>query len=211
MQIQVFKKPLYENDSYFLRINNFGLNDDELKDLKCVDEYLYVKSRTFAEQNIDKGAYGHHKDRPAFRNFDKMDKLEGTIYTYAVEDRNDIPYHQAINLIKKMANTIGDERKSTRCVLRMANSLKDYYMSEISGKDVSCLSLIHYYDNKIALMFRASDIENELFPDLITIYEFFIRPVYESSEEAVNIEIFASTGQNHDFFDEFVKRVKNIK
>jgi hypothetical protein len=65
-----------------------------------------------------------------------------------------------------------------RCFLRIANNFNRYYLSEKNNFDVSCLAAIHYYQNKPRIIFRASDIKNELYTDIITIYNFFIKPVY---------------------------------
>ncbi len=204
MEIEAVYVPMFENDMFLLKIPQFSLNNEDFEKLKFADEYLYVKSRAFSDQNIKKETFGHFKDRPSFRNFEKLNKLEGTIYTYAVEDRNGIGYNQAIYLIKNMMKI---NPSTKRCVLRIANSFPDYYLSEISGKDVSCLSIVHYKRDSVCLMFRASDVANELFIDLITIYEFFIKPV---TELPIDIEIFSSSGQNINKFDDFVKQVKNL-
>ena len=58
-----------------------------------------------------------------------------------------------------------------------------------SGYDVSCLNLIHYLNKQVNLVFRSSDIEYELFTDIITIYESFLYPIYGKENIDINIWI----------------------
>lgn len=90
-------------------------------------------------------------------------------------------------------------------MLRIANSFSEYKESVGGNIDVSCLNLIHYLQNEVKLIFRSSDIFNELWVDIITIYEFFLKPIYSSN---IDIEIFASTGQNTNKFKETIKEME---
>jgi len=202
--VNVIKRPENENDMFLLTLSDFQLSNKQLSNLQKTDEYLMVKTKQFENQNIEKEAFSRFTNRPSFRNWEKINKLEGTIYTYAVKDRNGVSYMSAMYLVKEM---LKKNPKTKRCILRIANSLNDYFLSEIDGKDVSCLSMIHYKKDSVCLTFRASDIENELFVDLITIYNFFIKPIYDRK---INIEIFASTGQNVNKFNKFTNKVKNL-
>ena len=204
MNIDIFKEPMYENDPFYLTIKNFELTIGQINSIEHQDNYLHLKSIMFKTQNIHKLNFLMFKDRPSFRNYDKIKDLEGTIYTYAVKDRNDIDYDCAINLIKNMLSV---NPTTKRCILRMANGFLDYYISNDSGKDVSCLSLIHYFEKSVTLIFRASDIKNELFTDLMTIYKFFIRPIYD---DEIDISIFANCSQNVSDFKNFIKNVNNL-
>jgi hypothetical protein len=94
--------------------------------------------------------------------------------------------------------------------MRMANSLSEYIMSEseLYDSDTTCLAGIHYLDKEFRLIFRASDIENELIPDILTIYKYFIIPVY--GLESLTMTIYASTSQNVKSLDYVVERVEGM-
>lgn len=203
----IFKNPSIEDDYFMFTIGNFIISDSRLKELKENDPYLALKSNKFCNLDMDKGGFEKFKDRPSFRNFDNIGKLNGTIYTYTVEEKNGVNYHEAIEMIRNM---IFSDYGTRRCLLRIANSIKEYYNSSKFNLDVSCLSMIHYFakeDNNVRLVFRASDIKNELFVDIITIYEFFIKPIFHTE---INLTVFASTGQNIEEFENVINKLSQI-
>ena len=90
--------------------------------------------------------------------------------------------------------------------------MRDYIYGD--SIDVSCLSNIHYLklgtkaEPTINLIFRASDIKHELFPDIILVYWFFIKPVFK--DRSVNLNVFASTSQNIDAFKHTLHILHNV-
>ena len=206
MEIDVIYSPKYENDQCFLSIKDFYISADTIKDLCNKDPYLKLKCNKF--RNIDYSKDGFEKFincRPSLRNFNKMNNMKGTIYTYLIE-KNNLSYFKIIPKIKEML-----DNKSRRAIVRILNSFAEYYLSHEENIDVSCLSLIHYMEDNVKLIFRASDITNEFIVDLITIYEFFIKPVYyDRLCYKPIINIYMSTVQNVDEFHDMISTLNYI-
>lgn len=201
MQIDIIKKPLNEDDSYLINLKSFSLS------IKVENPYLDLKRKKFADLDITKNGFEPFlEQRGSLRFFNSIDKLYGSIYTYSVQERNGLSYQEIINNVKKM---LDKNPKTRRALVRVANSFVDYKKAEDSAFDVSCLSLIHYKERSITLTFRSSDIEYELFNDIITIYEFFILPVY--GNKPIDIEIFGSTAQRVDYFDILIAKLQGLK
>ena len=200
--INVIKRPDFEDDSYLIEMTNFELSNDQLDTIIDTDRYLTLKCVKFMDQDITPDGFEAFSDRPSLRNINKSSMLTGSIYTYASAIRNDLAYNQITPMITKML-----KQGSRRAYLRMCNSLNDYHNSMIFGTDVSCLSNIHYLEDRVNLTFRASDVKNELFADIITIYIFFIQSIYK---KPIKLSIFASTAQNIDSFDNLVKQLRDI-
>ena len=197
----IIKIPVYENDDMLLNINSFWLSNEKLKLILDSDEYLKEKFNKFKNKDINFEGFERFKDRPSFRNANLNTQLAGSIYTFAVEDRNGLNYEQSLISINSI---LDNNNKSRKAILRMVNPIWEYERSEHFGKlDVSCLSLIHYYDGDVKLIFRASDIENELFADIITLYWFFIKPIYNK----INITIYASTAQNIEYVHKLKEKI----
>lgn len=200
MNIEIIKKPKKENDYMLFNIKNFFISKNKIKKICKKNNYIKTKIQAFNNKNINKNLFSDFKKRPSFKNFEKINDLRGTIYTYSCEEKNDMKYERIINKIKKIVKT-----SSRRGLIRIADTFKDYYES---NKNVSCLNLIHYYKDSMRLVFRASDIKNELYEDLITISNSFILPVYN---KRIDLTIFASTCQNIEYFNETLKRIGDLK
>lgn len=202
MHIDIIKRPHFEDDSYLFNIENFSI-----KNFPIDDGYLNLKIKKFLEKDISKNGFEKFlKERGSLRFFDKIDDLGGSIYTYSVQERNGISYDEVISIVKEM---IEKHPQTRRALVRIANSIVDYKKAEDIGYDVSCLSTIHYKDNRVTLSFRSSDIEYELFTDIITLYKFFIQPVYGINP--IGLEIFGSTGQKVHYFDKLIKKIEGLK
>jgi hypothetical protein len=173
------KKPKYENDSYLFQIYSNEILNFE------TDDYTKQKLIAFKNKNIDKSNF-YNYDKPSLKNLHLIKDLSGSIYTYTIEAKNNLSYENIIDIIK---NNIHKDNR--RLLIRVNNSLEEYLTK---NNDVSCLSLIHYMPEKVRLIFRASDIKNELKTDLITIYHFFVLPIYLNKN--ILIEVYASTAQN---------------
>lgn len=185
------KLPYFEDDSYYFIIEKH----EQLADVDVNDiPYLHAKQNAFAEQDPGKSQLEPYFDRPSFRGVDENSDLSGTIYTWSAYCKNDAPLPILLHKVRQHKNY------SRRCVIRMADSLIDFLDTKVN---TSCLSLIHYFQDSVKLVFRASDMTNELLIDLHTIKEFFIDPVYENSPE---IHVIALTAQNiNKDFNEFIK------
>ena len=95
-------------------------------------------------------------------------------------------------------------------MLRFANSYERYHVSETTKPlDVTCLSLIHYLTEGPKLIFRASDIKNELFIDILTINEFFIDPIYNSNFKNYQMSVYSSTAQGILDWDNFANLLQH--
>lgn len=203
--MEILKYPEFEDDSYLIRIKDFSLSAEKLETLLKNDGYLHLKYRKFKEKDISpEGFQIFSEDRPSLKAIKKLKDVEGSIYTHKVGKENRKDYDQILTDIKF---TFLKHPETRRLVVRVANSFEEYNTSVEKPLDVSCLNLIHYLKDGVKLVFRSSDIKNELFVDIITIYEFFIRPIYKNP---VNIEIFASTSQNIDYIEKFKNKIGEL-
>lgn len=189
--MKTIKLPYFEDDSYYFIIEKH----EQLAQVSVDDiPYLAAKQTAFAEQNISKEPFEQYFDRPSFRGIDENFDLAGTIYTYSAEYKNDYPLPILLHSVRRHKDF------SRRCMIRMADPLHDFLDPTVN---TSCLSLIHYFQDSVKLIFRASDMKNELLIDLHTIKEFFIDPVFENSPE---IHVIASTAQNiNQNFKQYIK------
>lgn len=189
--MKIIKPPYFEDDSYYFIIENH----EQLASVDVDDiPYLTAKQKAFADQDISKKSFEPYFDRPSFRGIDENNDLAGTIYTYGAEHKNDYPLPILLRSVRQHKNF------SRRCMIRMADTLRDFLDPTVN---TSCLSLIHYFKDSVKLIFRASDMKNELLIDLHTIKKFFIDPVFENSPE---IHVIASTAQNiNQNFKQYIK------
>jgi len=191
----IIKIPLCENDSAFISIDSVYINI--LKDKIYKDEYYIIKDRKFTDKDVSSDGFEQFTDRLSLRSL--PDFLEGTIYTYTCDKKNGKSYASIMRSVIKML-----ENGSRRALVTIADRFIDYENSEMnSDMDVSCLSSIHYMIGKVTLFFRASDIENELLIDLVTIYDHFVKPVYKESNVVVDVMI--STCQNINNFKKIIE------
>jgi len=203
MDIIVNKSPMHENDSYLFKIKNFRITDFE----SINDPYVKLKRSKFKAQDISKDGFESFlEERGSLRFFNSLDSLPGSIYTYSIQERQNLSYEQVIQSVKDILENNKDSR---RAVLSMANPIIEYKKAELSSYDVSCLNLIHYLNNKTNLVFRSSDIQYELFADIITIYEFFLMPIYKNNE--IDLEIYGSTAQKINYFDTLIIKLAELK
>lgn len=208
--MHIVKIPIYENDDYLIRINLKDIPSKEVIKFK-LDEKLFSyyekKLNAFANKETNPHVFAEFaSDRPSLNSLSSLSSLDSTIYTVACEKQNGISHHDLMGLIK---NHLHEKPDTRRCMLRMANSYEEYFNSEMNQPlDVTCLNLIHYVKDKPRLVFRASDVSNELLVDILTIIEFFIRPIYGNKD--VELSIYASTCQNHSLFWNFVDNYRNL-
>ena len=200
----ILKNPHYENDDYLFRISTADIPPQDVlnKRLGALLPYFEKKRAAFLNKDTNPHLFVEFSsDRPSLGGLSKLNQLDSTVYTVACEKQNGISHS---NMMQMVRDHLGAKPGSRRCMIRMSNSYIDYFNSEMSSpQDVTCLSLIHYFEDKPRLVFRASDIENELIVDILTIIEFFIRPVY--AERPVTLSIYASTCQNYVKFWDFVE------
>lgn len=209
--MNVIKPALFENDDYLIRISGhtLKLGEEASKILSTIDERLasyYEKKRfVFAERETNPNQFKDFVgDRPSLRSLLELRELDSTVYTVAAEKQNDASYEFLMSCIK---NHLEFKPNTRRCLLRFSNSLPAYYFSEMSRpKDVTCLSFIHYFAKEPRMVFRASDVGNELIADILTVSEFFLRPVYEEKE--YEISIYSSTAQNISSWDDIMNTLK---
>ena len=204
--LKIYKEPTYENDDMLIEISNFTISDSEFDTIINSDSYIKLKVDKFKNKDVSFNGFEKFiEDRPSLRSVNPETKLVGSIYTYSILDRNGTSYEDALADVKQIIN---ENTKSRKAVIRIANPIYEYKTSELNGRpDVSCLNLIHYYDGGVKLIFRASDIKNELFTDLITIYWFFIKPIFNKC----NIKIYASTVQNINGIIDFENKINNME
>lgn len=200
---------MIENDMCLVRF--YGIVSDRILSLNIKDKYLSEKISMFEKQDIDPARLEKFKDnRSSLRNIEDIKKLDGSIYTRTVSDENSMQYGKIIENIRSALNSDKlSSSKNRRIILRIVNSFSKYNASlSDSSLDVSCLALIHYYDDCPRIMFRASDIENEIIPDMVTIMRFFIQPVYGSQK--IKLAYFSSTCQNISKFSSKMQELSDI-
>jgi hypothetical protein len=223
MDLIVVKMPEYNDDDYLIKYPGFVIEQyDRYIDL---DPYTSLKSKQFANFDMDPQIWleSPFLDRPALRNLNESSDMSGSIYTATCGLRNidTIYYYNHINFKAHYENCIDMVKRmleyksnSRRIFMRMANSLQQYAESELTKSviDTTCLIGIHYMKDSFKLIFRASDVQNEIIPDILTIYKYFIVPVYDV--RPLDLTIYASTAQNvgyfYKFIDNFQKMVKGI-
>lgn len=218
--IDVIKFPIHEDDDYLIKHNYFKI--DQYEKYIDLDPYTKLKSEQFAKFDASKQIWLESdfvKDRPALRNINQVDNMSGSIYTVTCALRNidtihcynhinfKAHYENCINNIKQMLSI---RPKSRRIFMRMANSLDEYAASELryTSIDTTCLAAIHYMEDSFKLIFRASDLENELLPDILTIYKYFIVPVYDV--KPLTMTIYSSTSQNISHFSDAMRCIENL-
>lgn len=187
-EFRIIKRPEFENDSMLLSFNSNSIKS--LRESLIEDEYYELKDEKFYCKDVNsRGFEKFVKNRPSLAKMAKY--LEGTVYTFSCQKKNGMSYERILDTIKSMLIL-----NSRRVFLTMSDRLEDYNNSIDKDLDVSCMTGIHYKHNSVSLMFRASDIKNELIVDIVTVYDYFIRPIY-GFDCNVNIEIFASSCQNY--------------
>lgn len=203
------KQPEFENDDYLFRVDAVKLPkaEEALSFLKKIDpfsaDYYWVKRQAFLSQDINPRIFSKFvHDKPSLRSLSDLDALDSTIYTVACERENNASYQDIITNVKKH---LSQKPSTRRCMLRFVNSFERYYISETARPlDTTCLSLIHYMSEGPRLVFRASDIRNELLTDILTINEFFIDPVYNSNFKNYSMSVYSSTAQCVSSWNNFV-------
>lgn len=211
--MEILKTPEFENDDYLIRLNAKKIPTGGLafsllnKFSPSLASYYETKRRAFFERDVRPNVFSQFvNDRPSLRSLSELPELKSTIYTVACERQNALEYHLLIDGVKRHLEKFPNTR---RCVVRLANSFVEYSDSEMfEPADVTCLNLIHYFKDSPRLVFRASDIENELLIDILTITEFFIKPVY--GDRDVVLSIYASTSQNQRSWSSFVDAYERL-
>jgi thymidylate synthase len=207
--VQIVKAPEYEGDDFLLKLQGLHLAPLDFWHLECDDQYLVAKLKAFELKDIDKRRFEVFKDnRPSMRAYDDMEELSGSVYTYTVGESNTNSYECMMSTIKSHL----EHRPTTRrCVVRVLQDYFEYFYSEgFPWIDVSCLSLIHYVMDgdklSVRLVFRASDVKNELFTDIVSIYKYFVLPI--AGDNAVDMTIYASTAQNVGSFIDYIRDIR---
>lgn len=178
--MKIYRTPWHENDGYYFAIEPFDSLAPPLE-----SDYYWQKRHMFLERLSDKKYMENFLDRSSFTGHQRWKDIEGSVYTLSAIHKNGMT-------ISGMAEEIRERKnKSRRCVIRLADPFCDYMDDDIN---TSCLNIIHFFDKKVTLFFRASDMRYELLIDLHLIKEFFIDPVF--IEEKYTIEVIASTAQN---------------
>lgn len=212
--MQILKDPQFENDDYLIRIDldKIPTGFDALVVLKKLDQtladYYETKREAFLKQDTNPVTFYKFVDeRPSFRALTQLTTLDSTIYTVACERENRLSYFELLDKVKRH---LALNPSTRRCMVRLANGFDAYYASEIeSPSDVTCLNLIHYLESGPKLVFRASDIKNELLIDVLTIFEFFIKPVY-SDYKNLQMSIYCSTAQGVLSWVDFIKQITDV-
>ena len=203
--IAIVKAPEHEGDDYLFRFRGDKLPVGD--DLDLLDfGYLQTKRNAFRTKDINPTHFlPYVESRPSLRSLCELDALDATIYTVACEKANGVNWERCITVVRDM---LFDAPSTRRAVLRFANSVEEYAQSVKGPKDVTCLSMIHFLDNHCKLVFRASDVTNELIPDLLTINEFFLAPIY--GEKSYDVTVYSSTAQGTVLFEDTIDELSRI-
>jgi hypothetical protein len=211
--MQILKAPEFENDDYLFRIDvdciPVGQKAIDIfrQESPSLASYYETKRKAFRAKNVDPSVFADfEEDRPSLNSLSKLKILDSTIYTVASERQNGYSY---LDLLDRIRQHISLHPSTRRCMVRLANSYAEYSSSEIDSQiDVTCLNLVHYIGDTPRLIFRASDVKNELFVDLLTIHEFFIQPVYEG--KAKQLSVYSSSAQGVSSWQNFVDYVNRF-
>lgn len=208
------KKPYFENDDYLLKLSSKNLLDNDhvittiYKRDKTLASYYEVKRLAFSNRDTRPENFAQFiEDRPSLRSLTELKELDATIYTVAAGKQNGMVYDALISGIKEHLHSRPGTR---RCIVRLVHDFSTYSASELfASQDVTCLSFIHYSPEGPRLVFRASDVANELTPDILTINEFFLAPVYGNKE--YQISIYSSTAQNTSGWSDTISLLNDLE
>lgn len=216
MKMEIIKVPEYENDDYLfrIRIERIPTGDRAIEFLQTIDQklanYYVEKRRAFALQDTNPEIFSQFvDDRPSLRALSQLNLLDSTIYTVACERENQVKY---LDVISNVKSHLKAKPSTRRCAVRFINAFSRYFSSEVDApSDVTCLSFIHYMSTGARLVFRASDVKNELLVDILTIKEFFLDPVYEPDAKDVELSVYSSTAQQVSNWDDFVNVLRSMR
>lgn len=212
--VDAYKPPLEENDSYLVRLSRFPVCEVNAIEEECgrtMAAYVAVKSRMFETLNVDpRSLIAFVDSRPSLRGLGNMleasAKLDTTNYSVACGRENGLSKDELLTNVRDVL-----ERSSgcRRCVVRLANPGKRYLESvEDKTIDVACTLAIHFMVDRVVVYMRASDIANELIPDLVLLTKHFLHPVY--GHRSVPIEIYSGTAQNISSWDRIMVSLSNL-
>lgn len=206
--IVMVKQPRFVDDDILFNVKGFYISQKSIDELIEKDPYAKWKLTKFKSKDVSKNISPNLANRPSLRDLNRFNDIAGSIYTKAVEDRNNgMDYEEIIKVIKRRLES---DPHSRRTVIRMMNSFAELQASEITGLNVSCLSSIQYmkFNDRLSvkIVFRASDLEYELFYDLVSIYWFFIRPICEYCD----ITFYSTTTQNMGQLDITLDKIRRI-
>jgi len=191
MDYKITKMPQFINDDCLVKFNHYNLNLEKFLLLIENDKYLALKVKKFAQHDISPDGFEDFPDRASLRNLDSHQPITRTIYTAAVELAQGMSYETCLDTIKYNLDRLLNNR---RLVLNFTNTLGEYLYTN----DVSCLAYIQYVkflnNLNVKIVYRASDIKDELFYDFMTLYYFFIMPL--ADKKSVNISFYSTTCQN---------------
>ena len=210
----IHKKPYFENDDYLIRIDPRRMSDIDFvvttlyRNDKTLAAYYDVKRQAFANRDTrPDNFFSFVEDRPSLRSLTELKELDSTIYTVAVGKQNNTVYDALIVGIKEH---LIFKPQTRRCLVRFTHDFSTYAASELlAAQDITCLSFIHYSPCGPRLVFRASDVANELVPDILTINEYFLKPVYGNKE--YQISIYSSTAQNIQGWRNTISLLKELE
>jgi len=206
LKYNIIKNLEFENDDLLLKFFNIKINKKNIEKVFKSNKYLYEKFKKFKNKDFTKVGLYKFKNRNSLRNISNVKNLKGTIYTYSIQFKNELLYE---DILEKIKERLKENKNTRKLIIRVADSFLDYFKSDkYKNIDVSCLNLIHYYNNNIKFIFRALDIKNEFFFDFLLLYYFFIYPIYR--KKFVNITFYASTVQNIKYLDIILNKIINI-
>lgn len=200
MNYEMYHLPEFENDHLVVLLKDIIISDEQIA--KINDPYLNLKLKKFQNKDISISGFKEFSYKGSLKNLSKKKDLAGSIYTHKIQKTQEIQLDEILEKIRLML-----KMNSRRAFLNFSNKISESYISESSPLDISCLCSIHYLDNKASIYFRASDILEELFVDIVTIYKFFLQPIYL---DKINIFLVSSTCQNVDMIDFFLNKMKKF-
>jgi hypothetical protein len=201
----IMYEPKVENDSMFISIENLFISEEDKNVFLVGSDYAQIKFDKFENKNRNPADF-YGFTAASLSNIKKLRDLSSTIYTFSAQNKNGMKLEDILSEIKL---ALQKNPNSRRMLLRFANPVKEYLRSEKDGNvDISCLLNIHYRKDGATMIFRALDLKDEFLLDLLTLYWFFLKPVYEGK---INIKIFASTVQNIDCLKDRLGRLHENK
>lgn len=210
----VQKNPDFENDDYLIKISSKNLSNIDhvvttlYRNDRTLAAYYDVKRQAFENRDTRPENFTSFvDDRPSLRSLMELTELDSTIYTVAAGKQNNTVYDALIIGVKEHLRFRPNTR---RCLVRFTHDFSTYAASELlASQDITCLSFIHYSPEGPRLVFRASDVTNELVPDILTINEYFLKPVYGDKE--YQISIYSSSAQNTSGWSDTVSLLQELE
>jgi hypothetical protein len=204
--LEVVKRPSFEGDSFLVKL--VGFKKGVKGSVSSYDWAYFLRKLWMFENRITDATHLQEftSDRPSLR-FSGSTSLTSTNYAIAAEYQNSV--EDVDELLASFAERLEESPGCRRCVLRLANPGYVYMHSTEHPVDVSCTLAMHFTSDKASIQMRASDVANELIPDLLLARDFFVHKVFPT-KPSVDVELYSSTAQNVSDWDRVIETLGTL-